>query len=41
MKLLEFVKDWPQGRDGEMPTIGLLASSRQQVRLPLILHEFS
>jgi len=41
MKLLEFVKDWPQRRDGEMPTIGLLASSRQQVRLPLILHEFS
>jgi len=32
MKLLEFVKDWPQRRDEKMPTIALLASSRQQIR---------
>ena len=40
MKLLEFVKDWPKRRDEKMPTIALLASSRQQVRLTLNLqHE--
>ena len=34
-KMLEFIKEWPN--DGPIPTIGLLASTKQQVRY-LTLH---
>ncbi len=34
-RMLEFIQDWPT--DGPIPTFGLLASTRQQVRLDLCL----